>query len=93
MVRAHPGDLLLHHLGLGLEEEGQQHDGEVVGVRVGVAELVGHGVQKEVAALRVRLRDEPPQQREVGGALDALGGDGGARLLENQDPGLPDVQD
>ena len=88
-----PGYLLLHHLGLSLEEERQQHEGEVVGVRVGVSQLIGHCVQEQVAPLRVYLSHQPAQQREVRGLLHALGGDGRPRLLQSQDAGLSDAQD
>lgn len=49
------GDLLLHHLRLGLGEQVEQHAAEVVRVLVGVPELVRHRVQEEVATLGVQL--------------------------------------
>lgn len=49
-----PGDLLLDGLGVGLGEQVQHGAAEVVGVAVGVAQLVGYGVQEQVAAWRER---------------------------------------
>ena len=48
-------DLLLHHLRLGLREEVEKHAAEVVGVLVGVAELVRHRVEEKVPSLWVQF--------------------------------------
>jgi hypothetical protein len=45
-----PGDLLLNLFRVGLEEEVEQGAAEVVGVGVGVAQLVGDGVEEQVFA-------------------------------------------
>lgn len=45
-----PGDLLLDGLGVGLCEEVQHGAAEVVGVTVGIAQLVGDRVQEQVPA-------------------------------------------
>mmetsp|Transcript_7184 Transcript_7184/g.20927 ORF Transcript_7184/g.20927 Transcript_7184/m.20927 type:complete len:312 (+) Transcript_7184:54-989(+) len=52
------GDLLLHDLHRRLCEEEEEDAAEVVGVAVGVPQLVRHGVQKDVPALRVQVQDE-----------------------------------
>lgn len=47
-LEQHPGDLLLHGLGVGLREQVQQAAREVVRVAVRVAELVRDRVQEQV---------------------------------------------
>lgn len=47
-----PGDLLLDGLGVGLGKQVQHGAAEVVGVAVGVAQLIGYGVQEQVATWR-----------------------------------------
>lgn len=47
-----PGDLLLDGLGVGLGKQVQHGAAEVVGVAVGVAQLVGYRVQEQVATWR-----------------------------------------
>lgn len=47
-----PGDLLLDGLGVGLGKQVQHGAAEVVGVAVGVAQLVGYCVQEQVATWR-----------------------------------------
>ena len=50
-----PRDLLLNRLRVGLCEQVEEAAGVVVGVRVGVAQLIGDAVKEEVAALRVHV--------------------------------------
>ena len=45
-----PSNLLLNGLCIGLCKEGEQGTAEVVGVAIGVAQLVGYGIQKQVPA-------------------------------------------
>ena len=45
-----PCDLLLNGLCISLRKEGEQGAAEVVGVAIGVAQLVGYGIQEQVAA-------------------------------------------
>ena len=44
-----PSDLFLDDLSVGLGKEREEGTGEVVGVAVGIAELVCYGVQEQVA--------------------------------------------
>ena len=44
-----PGDLLLDGLGVGLCEQVQQCAAEVVRVTVGVAQLVGNGIEEQIS--------------------------------------------
>lgn len=44
-----PGDLLLDGLSIGLSEQVQHGAAEIMGVAVGVAQLIGDGVQKQVS--------------------------------------------
>ena len=39
-----PGDLFLDGLSIGLSKEGEESTGEIVGVAVGISQLVGYGV-------------------------------------------------
>ena len=48
-LKQDPGHLLLYGFNLGLREEGEEGTREVVGVGVGVPQLVGNGVEEEVA--------------------------------------------
>ena len=48
-----PGDLLLNGFHVGLREQGEQSTAEVVGVAIGVAQLVGNGVEEEVATCTI----------------------------------------
>mmetsp|Transcript_10128 Transcript_10128/g.29888 ORF Transcript_10128/g.29888 Transcript_10128/m.29888 type:complete len:254 (-) Transcript_10128:1041-1802(-) len=57
-LHQHAGDLLLDLLRPGLLEEAEEHAGEVVRVVVGEAQLVGQGVEEQVAPLRVELARE-----------------------------------
>lgn len=43
-----PGDLLLDGLGVGLSKQIQHGATEVVGVAVGVPQLIGDGIQEQV---------------------------------------------
>lgn len=45
-----PGDLLLDGLGVGLSEQVEHGAAEVVGVAVGVAQLIGDSVQEQVTS-------------------------------------------
>lgn len=45
----HSGDLLLNRLGVGLGEQVEQGAAEVVRVAVRVAQLVGNGIQEQIA--------------------------------------------
>ena len=47
-----PSDLFLDGLGVGLREEGEEGAGEIVGVAVGVAQLVGDRIQEQVPPYR-----------------------------------------
>ena len=62
-------------------------------VGVGVPELVGDGVEQQVAAFGVSLGHQAPQKGEVGGGLHRGGGDGGAGPLQGRDASLADAQD
>ena len=44
-----PSNLFLDGLGIGLGKEGEQSTGEIVGVAVWVPQLVGYGIQEQVA--------------------------------------------
>lgn len=48
--RSSPGDLLLNGLRVGLSKQVEHGAAEVMSVAVGVAQLVGNGVQEEVTA-------------------------------------------
>lgn len=49
-----PGDLLLNGLGVGLGKQVEHGAAEVMGVAVGVAQLVGYGVEEQVAACGIQ---------------------------------------
>lgn len=51
-----PGDLLLDGLRVGLSKQVEHGAAEVMGVAVGVAQLVGNGIQEEVTPCRARTR-------------------------------------
>ena len=63
---AKPGDLLLNGLGVGLGEEVEEAAGVVVGVRVGVAQLVRDTVEEEVATLGVHVNGKVLQGEIIG---------------------------
>ena len=71
-------DLLLDGLGVGLGEEVEQRAGEVVRVRVGVAQLVGDAVEEVVAALRLQVDRQVLEDVHVGGVADGAHVGGGA---------------
>ena len=50
-----PGDLLLDGLSVGLAEQVEQEAGEVVGVRVGVSQLIGDTVEEEIPSLGIHI--------------------------------------
>jgi len=54
-LQQHPGDLLLDGLSVGLAEQVEQEAGEVVGVRVGVSQLVGDTVEEEIPTLGIHI--------------------------------------
>lgn len=54
-LQQNPGDLLLDHFRLSFGEQIQQNAAEVVRVLVGIAQLIGHGVEEEVSSLGVQL--------------------------------------
>lgn len=51
-LRGSPGDLLLDGLCVGLSKQVEHGAAEVMGVAVGVAQLVGNGIQEEVSPWR-----------------------------------------
>lgn len=51
-LRGSPGDLLLDGLRVGLSKQVEHGAAEVMGVAVGVAQLVGNGIQEEVTPWR-----------------------------------------
>ena len=63
---AKPGDLFLNGLGVGLGEEVEEAAGVVVGVRVGVAQLVGDTIEEQVAALGVHVHRKVLQGEVIG---------------------------
>jgi len=54
----YPGDLLHDDVTLSMEKEEEEDAGEVVGVVVGVAELIDDGVEHIVPALGVEVGDK-----------------------------------
>ena len=67
-LKQHARDLLLNGLRVGLREEREEGTAEEVRVAVGVAKLVGYGVEEEV-----------PPWRGGGGRGEGRGGGGGER--------------
>lgn len=66
MIISSPGDLLLNGGRVGLGEQVQQQVEEVVGVTVGVPQLVGDRVQKQVPAwARITALRRTARWREV----------------------------
>lgn len=57
-LQQHTGDLLLDDLLRGLGEEVEQDTTEVVGVVVGIAKLVGNGIEEKVSALSIQVRSQ-----------------------------------
>lgn len=57
-LEQHSGYLLLDGLGVGLGEQIEQGAAEVVRVAVGIAQLIGDRVEKQIAALRVEVDGE-----------------------------------
>lgn len=57
-LQENSSDLLLHNLLCSLCKEVKQHTREVVRVVVGVAQLVGDCIKKQVATLRVQVNDQ-----------------------------------
>mmetsp|Transcript_59972 Transcript_59972/g.147449 ORF Transcript_59972/g.147449 Transcript_59972/m.147449 type:complete len:234 (-) Transcript_59972:1164-1865(-) len=87
----HARDLLAHDREVRcLLEQRQQHAREVVRVAVGVAQLVGDGVEEEVASLRVKVAAELPEHvhaRVLGHgplALPLVLADGVRRRVEHE---------
>ena len=72
------GDLLLDGLLVGLGEEEEEGAAEVLGVGVGVPQLVGDGVEEEVAALRLQVDRQVLEDVHVGGVADGAHVGGGA---------------
>ena len=69
-LQQNPGHLLLYGFNLGLREEGEEGTREVVGVGVGVPQLVGNGVEEEVATYtEEKQREEVDQSRLISSAL------------------------
>ena len=54
-LQQNPRYLLLDGLSVGLCEQVEQAAGEIVGVRVGVAELIGDTIEEEVTTLSVEV--------------------------------------
>ena len=73
-LQQHSCHLLLDNLLTGLREEVEQHAGEVVGVVVGVAQLVGDGIEEEVAPFVVQILDEVLENVHGGALCDGCGG-------------------
>ena len=48
-----PGDLFLDGLSIGLSKEREESTGEIVGVAVGISQLVGYGIQEQVATYKM----------------------------------------
>lgn len=57
-LEKHPRDLLLNGFRVGLGEEIQQRAAEVVRVAVGVPQLVGDGVQEQIASFCVEINGQ-----------------------------------
>mmetsp|Transcript_29531 Transcript_29531/g.65382 ORF Transcript_29531/g.65382 Transcript_29531/m.65382 type:complete len:496 (-) Transcript_29531:1158-2645(-) len=75
-LQQHTRDLLLDKLHLDLRKQRKQHAREVVGVAVGVAQLVGNGIEQQVAPLTVQLSSQAQVQVHgcsVQGASHAFG--------------------
>ena len=54
-LQKNPSNLLLHIFILRLLEKNQQYGGEVARVAVRESQLIDHGVEQEVTALRIRI--------------------------------------
>ena len=71
------GDLLLDGLLVGLGEQEEKGAGKVLGVGVGVPQLVGDGVEEEVASLRLQVHSQVLEYVHVRGVRDRLHGRAG----------------
>jgi hypothetical protein len=54
-LKQHPGDLLLDEVLFHIQEEFQQESTEIIGVTVGVTQLVSNCIEKPVATFRVQV--------------------------------------
>ena len=74
-----PCDLFLNGLRIGFREQVEKTTGEVVGVRVGISQLVGDAVEGEVPALGVHVHGEVLEDVHVAAVGD--GADAGTGTL------------
>ena len=74
-----PRDLFLNGLRIGFCKQVEKTTGEVVGVRVGISQLVGDAVEGEVPALGVHVHGEVLENVHVAAVRD--GADAGTGTL------------
>ena len=74
-----PRDLFLNGLRVGFRKQVEKTTGEVVGVRVGISQLVGDAVEGEVPALGVHVHGEVLENVHVAAVRD--GADAGTGTL------------
>ena len=91
-LQEHPRDLLLHGVLAGLSEHEEQDAGEVVRVVVRIAQLVGHRIEKQEAALGAERLREVLEELHAGGSRRGpraqLGA--GLHLLDHTGPEVED---
>ena len=84
--------MLLDGFGIGLGKEAEQDAAEVVRVAVGVAQLVGDGVDEQITSLRVQIDGQILEDVDVGRMADGGHGRSQSFRLDRLDGLRADVQ-
>jgi len=69
-LQQHPRDLLLNGLSIGFGKQAQQYTAKVMCVTVGIAELIGDGVNEQVTTLRIQVDGQTLENVHIRGMTD-----------------------